>query len=212
MPQKNYGGAPVGAGYGGVGAGAQGGSKLGSLWDTPSAGAKPAAQPQSLRQQRSGLGSAAGSLRSGRGVPQGGSEDAYAPRPLPSQMGGSYQGHAGGGIDRGGSPASLQQVSSAGSAQDRLKARLWGGAKSTSPGPGSMRSEPPQQQQSSYGGGGGYTSGGRNPYESQGQDKPVMSANSPWASDGGGAGGYGGSQGGYDSRRGGQAGGQRGYR
>lgn len=100
--------APQGGGRGG----------LSDLWDTP--GQRQASpQPQSLRvrpQERSG---------SYQGRAQGG-DSLAAPRPLPSQRAGSYQ-----------STASQQQqgvdappaASSGGTAQDRLKARLWGAAR-----------------------------------------------------------------------------------
>jgi len=98
------------------GGGGRGG--LSDLWDTP--GQRQASpQPQSLRvrpQERSG---------SYQGRAQGG-DSLAAPRPLPSQRAGSYQ-----------STASQQQqgsdgqaaASSGGTAQDRLKARLWGAAR-----------------------------------------------------------------------------------
>ncbi len=133
MPQSY--GHSVGASYGGMGGGAGGGNKLGSLWDTPAREQAPSAQPQSLRQGRVGGGGSA-SLRSAGGLGRrdapSQSQDQFAPRPLPSQRDGSYQTAPGGG---------LQQVSSGGSAQDRLKARLWG--KTPSPGPGTqgMRGE-----------------------------------------------------------------------
>ncbi|CAD0025171.1 unnamed protein product [Aureobasidium pullulans] len=104
--------APQGGGRGG----------LSDLWDTPGQ-KQPSPQPQSLRvraQDRSG---------SFQGRAQGG-DSLAAPRPLPSQRAGSYQS----------SMAQQQQgadpsppASSGGTAQERLKARLWGAARTGSP-------------------------------------------------------------------------------
>ena len=116
--------APQGGGRGG----------LSDLWDTPGQ-KQPSPQPQSLRvraQDRSG---------SFQGRAQGG-DTLAAPRPLPSQRAGSYQS----------SMAQQQQgadpsppASSGGTAQERLKARLWGAARTGSPanGAGAGASPPP---------------------------------------------------------------------
>lgn len=188
LPQNNYGN--VGAGYGN-----SGGNKLGSLWDTPSSQPQQQQQPQSLRQGRVPVGGGtggsaslrAGGLQRGRDGRGGGSEEQYAPRPLPSQRDGSYQTAP---------PPMLQQVSSAGSAQDRLKNRLFGGKSgSNSPAPGAPGLQPPRGNLMREGS-----------YESGRQDRldrpPAMGANAPWSS--------GGDPYSQDPRR--QQGGQRGYR
>lgn len=116
-------------------------------------------------------------------------------RPLPSQRAGSYQSSIR-------SPPADQTPpgSSAGgaSAQDRLKARLWGGGRSASPvsnqsqsanpspGLSGIGSRPPYE---SSGGSGGYGGGGQ---------APMTSANSPWSGGGDDYGGYTGG-GGYGS-------------
>ncbi|KAI4840556.1 hypothetical protein E4T44_00926 [Aureobasidium sp. EXF-8845] len=99
----------------------QGGGRSGlsDLWDTP--GQRQASpQPQSLRvrggQERSG---------SFQGRAQGG-DSLAAPRPLPSQRVGSYQSSMAQ-QQQGGDPS--PPASSGGTAQDRLKARLWGAAR-----------------------------------------------------------------------------------
>lgn len=114
--------APQGGGRGG----------LSDLWDTPGQ-KQPSPQPQSLRaraQDRSG---------SFQGRAQGG-DSLAAPRPLPSQRAGSYQS----------SMAQQQQgadpsppASSGGTAQERLKARLWGAARTGSPANGAGAGAPP---------------------------------------------------------------------
>jgi hypothetical protein len=100
--------APQGGGRGG----------LSDLWDTP--GQRQASpQPQSLRvraQERSG---------SFQGRAQGG-DSLAAPRPLPSQRAGSYQSSVAQ-QQQGSDPS--PPASSGGTAQDRLKARLWGAAR-----------------------------------------------------------------------------------
>lgn len=99
--------APQGGGRGG----------LSDLWDTP--GQRQASpQPQSLRvraQDRSG---------SFQGRAQG--DSLAAPRPLPSQRAGSYQSSVAQ-QQQGNDPS--PPASSGGTAQERLKARLWGAAR-----------------------------------------------------------------------------------
>ncbi|OBT88489.1 hypothetical protein VE02_03481 [Pseudogymnoascus sp. 03VT05] len=178
VQQQNY-GAPVGAGYGNLANAGSSGNKLTSLWDNKASSGSPAPPPvnQSLRQGRPG-GSPA--LRAGGGMQRGQQQqqqEYVAARPLPSQRDGSYQN----------SPA-LQPTTSAGSAQDRLKQRLWGGAKSNSssqssldqpqgrsPGMSPGRSpQPPQPQRGGYERQESYNSGRSN-------ESPGMSANSPWS-------------------------------
>lgn len=100
--------APQGSGRGG----------LSDLWDTPGQ-RQPSPQPQSLRvraQDRSG---------SYQGRSQGG-DNLAAPRPLPSQRAGSYQSTMAQ-QQQGNDPS--PPASSGGTAQERLKARLWGAAR-----------------------------------------------------------------------------------
>lgn len=166
--------ASVGSRYGGLTQQPQGGG-LSSLWDN-----NPVAQPQDAQ-----------SLRRGRGAPpaarvadQRGSSssnllrnDDVPARPLPSQRAGSYQ-NAGYARDTGTAPPAT-----GGSAQDRLKQRLFGGSRTASPA-GSGPFNPPPQQGGGGGGGAGYEDrfapggmydGGRNE-----SPRPFMAANSPW--------------------------------
>jgi hypothetical protein len=109
---------------------------LNDLWDPPAASA-PAA-PQSLRAGRRVGGPAGARPESGAsmlGVP------GSSARPLPSQREGSYQsmhsttGSVGGGR-MGYDPSPPTSSAGGGTAQERLKARLWGGARAASPGGG----------------------------------------------------------------------------
>ena len=97
---------------------------------------------QSLRQNRPGGGARMGGMQ--RREPAGSSDGSYAPRPLPSQLGGSYQST---------SAPSQPMLSAA----DRLKSRnrFLGGSGSTSPVPGAqsgsnMRPPGGNQRQESY--------------------------------------------------------------
>jgi hypothetical protein len=145
---------------------------LGDLWgDSPAQ--MPAPQSQSLRARRPVPGSAG---RRSPGVQE--FEQAQA-RPLPSQRAGSYQ--VAGGPPRGGggrmetvspTPSGGSTGSGGGTAQERLKARLWGGGRtSPSPSPNAGYAPPPPQQQ-----------GGGMPYP----DAGGRSARMPYPSDGGG--------------------------
>ncbi|KAJ4348020.1 uncharacterized protein N0V89_009392 [Didymosphaeria variabile] len=177
----------AGRGYGQMGQQQQmmgRGGGLGDLWDSPSQAAPQQQEPMSLRRAQ---GRGGGGLRGNNLSP----EPQVQGRPLPSQRAGSHQSNL--------SFRSEQSPSQAGgsgtSAQDRLKARLWGSGKSqsasssqnpspsTSPAPpGGMRSPYDRPQQ---GGGrapypddrgsGGYSGGGRQ------QNNYNVSANSPWA-------------------------------
>ncbi|KAG5970746.1 hypothetical protein E4U55_001476 [Claviceps digitariae] len=123
----------IGARYGGLGAGgpgAGGAAGLSSLWDSAPGGGGGQQQQQqqlSLRTGRGGRGGVGMGGGGGGGLSPGGMgmgmgrEDVQA-RPLPSQRAGSYQG-----VGVPSSPAGT------GSAQDRLKQRLWGGGRSASP-------------------------------------------------------------------------------
>ena len=180
----------AGRGYGNMGQqpqmgrGGGGGGGLGDLWDSPSQGPPQQQQqqePLSLRraQGRGGGGLRVGNTRSPEPQVQG--------RPLPSQRAGSHQSASSFRSD-----VSSQTATSGTSAQDRLKARLWGsGTKPQSPSPSQSASpSQPPPGRSPYdrpqaGGGrapypddrgsGGY-SGGR-----QQDNSYNMSANSPWA-------------------------------
>lgn len=137
----------------------QGGNRgsLSDLWDAPAAGQTSAPmQPQSLRNARRPV------------APVQSSSSTLAPpqaRPLPSQRAGSYQSISSNGpSSRPGSSVdpSPPPSSGGGSAQERLKARLWGGARSGS--------HVPTQQSNQYGGQNPYDqSGGGNPYDSGGR-------------------------------------------
>ena len=163
-PQTLYAQAPLGARYGGLSNAPSGGvpgpagssSGLASLWDSgPSQQAAPP-PPQSLRAGRPPPPAAGGMLH-----PHGGREDVAA-RPLPSQRSGSYQsvGSSQGGGAAGGGGAT---------AQDRLKQRLWGGARSASPAAQNQNpygAPPPQAAGGAgqYDGRGGGYGGGGDPY------------------------------------------------
>ncbi|CZT19896.1 uncharacterized protein RCC_05752 [Ramularia collo-cygni] len=103
-------------------------ASLSDLWDPPSAPQNNTpVQPQSLRASRRPMNAAAPAGTSSLAPPQA--------RPLPSQRAGSYQSvssqqsssRPSSGMNADGGPAS------AGTAQDRLKARLWGGGRSPAP-------------------------------------------------------------------------------
>lgn len=199
-PQNN-----VGAGYGGP-ALIRGESKLGSLWgDNNAAGAQ---QPQSLRQGVPARGASTQNIRANQ--PAASARNPYdrsqtqqlAPevqaRPLPSQRAGSYQA--------GAAPPGSATATAGSTAQDRLKARLWGAARAASPGlngpagggTGQLGSHPPAVIQAvnafsrtnSHGTQGsassnyddGYSSGGRS------AEKPYVAAGTPWDDGGYGAG------------------------
>ncbi|KKF94103.1 hypothetical protein CFO_g3551 [Ceratocystis platani] len=138
-------GPAIGARYGGLsnGQNAAGGGGFSSLWDTPSNGSQQQ-QPQSLRQ---------GGGRPAFGAQQstGARQSPFAPqqnaqqqdnRPGIQKGGGSYQNTY--------REASTPAPNGGGSAQDRLKQRLWGGARTISPqsaSGGPFQPPPPQQQQ-----------------------------------------------------------------
>ncbi|OMP84572.1 hypothetical protein BK809_0001675 [Diplodia seriata] len=124
---------------------------LSDLWDTPSSQTPPP-QPNSLRSRappRAGPGAGRGGLLQPEPSQGGG-------RPLPSQRAGSYQSS----YSQGSRPSFDSQPpgsAGSGSAQDRLKARLWGSGRSGSP-TGSQSSSP-------AGSPGVPTTGARNPFE-----------------------------------------------
>ncbi|PVH98027.1 hypothetical protein DM02DRAFT_60490 [Periconia macrospinosa] len=186
-----------GRGYGNMGAPQQqqfgrGSAAINDLWDGPSQPQQPQ-EPMSLRRAQLGRGGRPPGL-----APSRSPEPQMQGRPLPSQRAGSYQ--TGGGGDRF-RPAEQSPPPSAGSgvsAQDRLKARLWGSGRSSpqntppapnSPAPSGGRSSPYDQR----GGGGrppypddrsgGYSggrSGGGGGGRQQNDSSYKMSSNSPW--------------------------------
>lgn len=157
---------------------------LGDLWDSPSqAPLQQQQEPMSLRRAQ---GRGGGGLRPGNSLSP---EPQAQGRPLPGQRAGSHQSAS---SFRTESPS--QTGASATSAQDRLKARLWGSGKSQSasssqntspaqsPGPSGMNN--PYDRPQAGGGrapypdersGGAYSGGGRQ------QSDYKMSSNSPWA-------------------------------
>ncbi|KAF2203690.1 hypothetical protein GQ43DRAFT_411133 [Delitschia confertaspora ATCC 74209] len=133
------------------------GGGLSDLWDTP--------QQQPAQQEPSSLRRAQG--RSGGRLlqPRQGMVDSYSPepqlqgRPLPSQRAGSYQSTHSLGRPSA-EPSPTPSAGSGGTAQERLKARLWGSGKSSnpSPPPGGNRTQSPGDRPS------GSLGGGRPPY------------------------------------------------
>ncbi|KAK7421334.1 hypothetical protein QQX98_002228 [Neonectria punicea] len=197
----------VGARYG-AGAPQQPAGGLSSLWDSNN-NAAPAAVPQSLRAGRTPA-----SLQPGGGIER---------RPLPGQRTGSSQS-AVGQYGRA-EVASVPPAGAGGSAQDRLRQRLWGGSRTTSPSQQGS-SQGPFAPPAGSGGSGGSGGGGGN-YEDRfapggmydnpgsgggGGGAAVMSANSPWSTGGDDYSGGGGGGGGRPPRRQGLPSGPRGYR
>lgn len=121
-------GAPVGRGGG-----------LSDLWDNPGP-QQQAQQPLSLR--RGAGGGAAGRPLQGRMGNSLTPEPQGQGRPLPSQRAGSYQSSMGRGAA---DPSPPPSAGSGTTAQERLKQRLWGAGRSTSPAPStsSVGSGPP---------------------------------------------------------------------
>ena len=158
----------VGSRYGGLGAQQpnQGGAALSSLWDNNGAASQPP-ETQSLRRGRGGPPAMRANdprnspFRNSDPMAGGGGDLPVQARPLPSQRAGSHQPGANPyGRDAMGSAPPTNAVG--GSAQDRLKQRLWGGSRTTSPGSTGGPFNPPPQG-----------------------DRPAMNANSPWSSSGG---------------------------
>jgi len=109
---------------------------LNDLWDTPANSAASAA-PQSLRAGRRAPAGA-------RPEPSSTLAPPAQARPLPSQRAGSYQSIASQSSARPAYEPSPPSSSGGGTAQERLKARLWGGARSGSPSNSMMNSAAPQ--------------------------------------------------------------------
>lgn len=144
----------------------QGGNRgsLNDLWDPPTAASSNGPmQPQSLRGARRPVG--------GQQAPSSNSLAPPQARPLPSQRAGSYQSvssqqppsRPGSRVAAEASPPTSSGGLAAGSAQERLKARLWGGR--ASPAPGSNASSPALSQV-----------GAPNPY-----DQSMRSSNAPYS-------------------------------
>lgn len=116
----------------------QGRGSLSDLWDQPAQQAPPPQQPMSLRRQAAERGGGPGFRGQGQGheaQAHGSHGQMLSPtmgRPLPSQRAGSYQSVASqqSGYSDPSPPQSSGGVGGAagGTAQERLKARLWGRA------------------------------------------------------------------------------------
>ncbi|CAA9963599.1 Mso1 Sec1 bdg domain containing protein [Pyrenophora teres f. maculata] len=184
------------------------GGGLSDLWDNPPQ--QQAQEPLSLRRPAAGGRGA----RPMQGRPMGSSltpEPQSQGRPLPSQRAGSYQSSLGGRPPAEASPPPSAGIGSGTSAQERLKARLWG--RSQSPAQRNMSSESVNsnpasprgyEQSAPQGGRAPYADERSKSYGSTGsgggrqQGSYGMSSNSPWsggddpyAPQGGGGGGYG---------------------
>lgn len=124
-------------------------SSLSDLWDAPNAAP---VQPQSLRAARKPAAPvpAPTSSYSGNLAPP------TQARPLPSQRAGSYQTMQNQAPSRPSFEPTPPSSSGGGTAQDRLKARLWGsgGGRSASPSNGGY--QPPSSSGNPYASGGGY--------------------------------------------------------
>jgi len=168
------------------------GGGLSDLWDNPPQ--QQAQEPLSLRRPAAG-GRGARPLQ---GRPMGNSltpEPQSQGRPLPSQRAGSYQSSLGGRPPAEASPPPSAGTGSGTSAQERLKARLWGrsqspaqrgmSSESVNSNPASPRYEQsapqggrapyPDERSNSYGSAGGGGGGGRQ------QASYGVSSNSPWS-------------------------------
>ncbi|KAF9881120.1 hypothetical protein CkaCkLH20_01270 [Colletotrichum karsti] len=174
----------VGSRYGGLQQQQQAGPNTGlsSLWDNNNAAPPPRQDPVSLRQGRGAPPPMRGGEQPARLSPfaragDSGRDDVQA-RPLPSQRAGSYQSSAAYGREAVSTPPG-SSAGGGGSAQDRLKQRLWGGARTTSPASGGNQGpfQPP-----------GRGGGGSGDYEDRFAPGGMY--------DGGGAGGGGGGGGG----------------
>jgi hypothetical protein len=157
-----------------MGRGGGGGGGLSDLWDSPAPQQQPQ-EPLSLRRGAGGRGVGARPMQGRPGMSSLTPEPQSQGRPLPSQRAGSYQSAAGVGRPQADpSPPPSAGTGSGTSAQERLKARLWGSGRSQSPSQRTMSSEsvssnPPQ----------------RAPYDdrsnSYGGRQQGMPPNSPWS-------------------------------
>lgn len=163
---SSTGSASLRSGRGAAGQTSGGGGGLGDLFaDSPSQGTNNSAESLSLRSRRPNLRSPGFKSGSSDAIPYPqrvaqaptsqkpyASRNATAPppnvRPLPSQREGSYQARPGTGVTP--STSSFQSTSSAGSSvQERLKARLGGGSRGTSPVFNNSSTPPPPSSSSS---------------------------------------------------------------
>ncbi|OCK76749.1 hypothetical protein K432DRAFT_385190 [Lepidopterella palustris CBS 459.81] len=149
------------------------GGGLSDLWDPPQQQQQPLQQePVSLRRAQ-GRGGGRG-LQSRPGIVESYSEPQAQGRPLPSQRAGSYQSaHP----SFGRPPAEPSPPASSGSgatAQERLKARLWGSGRSNSPTPSSGNNSLAQTPSVAQ-------AGMRNPYERSNSGNSNPSAGRPSA-------------------------------
>jgi hypothetical protein len=178
-PQQPVFASQQGGRYGSFGQQGQGPAASGglsSLWDnnnnTASAGQQRQGQGQFVNSRNPFAAGAGGAAEAGQragilgqraaSTPGGGRSDAVSPTP---------------------------SASSGVSAQEKLKQRLWGGARTTSPNTAGPFQPPAQQQQQQAGnrwgwGSGGSGDGGQALQPGRRNDRPVMSSNAPWA-DGG---------------------------
>ncbi|KAK2072921.1 hypothetical protein P8C59_007245 [Phyllachora maydis] len=155
----------VGSRYGGLGPAASGGNNtngggLSSLWDRNQ---QQPQDPASLRQGRGApppmRGADAANSRNPFLNNRGGDpRDDVQARPLPSQRAGSYQQYGRNNNDSAAVPPGSSS-GPGGSAQDRLRQRLWGARTASPSGAGPYQPPPAQQAPPSgsgrYGGGGG---------------------------------------------------------
>ncbi|KAF2397285.1 hypothetical protein EJ06DRAFT_539654 [Trichodelitschia bisporula] len=165
---------------------------LSDLWDSPKPVPTPPAQPSVPASLRPG------GLRAQ--AAQGGSEGGLSARLLPSQRAGSYQSQTSV-SSRFSEDPSPPTSSGTGSNKDRLKARLWGAGRTTSP--------TPSQASVGSAAGGGFEGGGRFAPPARQGGTPVGGAQWGGGQEYGSGGGYAGragAQGGYDA---GQQGGVR---
>ncbi|KAF2734872.1 hypothetical protein EJ04DRAFT_512174 [Polyplosphaeria fusca] len=103
----------------------RGGANLSDLWDAP-------AQPQQQQQEPPSLRRAHG-RGGGGGRFQPAPESQLQSRPLPSQRAGSYQSASSFNTRPPAEPSPPPSSGSGATAQERLKARLWGSGRSSSP-------------------------------------------------------------------------------
>ncbi|KAF1917975.1 Sec1-binding region of Mso1-domain-containing protein [Ampelomyces quisqualis] len=156
------------------------GGGLSDLWDTP----QQQQQPQEPLSLRRGPGPRGGG-RPLQGRPGMGNSLTPEPqsqgRPLPSQRAGSYQSSVGPGARQSSEASPPPSAGSGSTAQERLKARLWG--RSNSPAQGAAPDAGNQSssrmgaydRSNSYGSTGSASSGG-----GRQQGSSSMSSNSPW--------------------------------
>ena len=145
---------------------------LSDLWDSPQQAA-PLSQPTSLRRgaRTPGSGSTSNSYGSSGETYQAYQPPAPTSRPLPSQKAGSYQSQfAQVAATRAAADSPPSSSGGAGgTAQERLKARLWGSSRSNSPTPSSTS----QSSTNPYADQGSYGPSGRNPYADDGGGAPA---------------------------------------